>query len=492
MDPRTPVLVAGGQISNRVDQGAEVLSPTQLLAEAIRRSVEGRTGAQALLPQVDSMRVARILSWRYRDPAALVAAELGIDPAHRVHAAAGGHSPQALVSQAAADIAAGDAEVVVLGGAEAFRTRMKLRANGEKPEWHSQGDDVPEADGFGVQMEMLHPAEAAAGLMMPVQIYPMFDTAHRHELGRSRDEHLEAVAKLWSGFAAVAADNPHAWDQRGVDADTIATVGPDNRMICAPYPKLMNSNNMVEQGAAVILCSAERAEAAGIPRDEWVFPHAGVGASDPQMSFRAELSRSVATAHCAKLLFELAGCGVDDINHVDLYSCFPAAVQIGAKEIGFDLDRQLTVTGGLGFAGGPWNNYVSHSIATMYGLLVANPGDRGLIWGNGGALTKQAMAIYSTEPPANGFRQASAQTASDAEAQRRPDADFAGEAVVETYTVEYDRAGEAVKAYVAATPDDARRTWLSTEDPALCQALLDQDPLGRSVTRTTEGQLAGL
>ncbi|MEZ5257687.1 MAG: hypothetical protein R2705_12570 [Ilumatobacteraceae bacterium] len=33
--------------------------------------------------------------------------------------------------------------------------------------------------------------------------------------------------------------------------------------------------------------------------------------------------------------------------------------------MGLDLGGQLTRTGGLTFAGGPWNNYVMHAIATM-------------------------------------------------------------------------------------------------------------------------------
>ena len=31
-------------------------------------------------------------------------------------------------------------------------------------------------------------------------------------------------------------------------------------------------------------------------------------------------------------LFELAGSGPDDLDHIDLYSCFPSAVEIGAAE----------------------------------------------------------------------------------------------------------------------------------------------------------------
>ena len=41
-------------------------------------------------------------------------------------------------------------------------------------------------------------------------------------------------------------------------------------------------------------------------------------------------------------------------------------------------ERDLTVTGGMTFAGGPWNNYVTHGVATMVGVLREDPGDLGL------------------------------------------------------------------------------------------------------------------
>ena len=76
---------------------------------------------------------------------------------------------------------------------------------------------------------------------------------------------------------------------------------------------------------------------------------------------------------CGAAALEAAGIGIDELRYVDLYSCFPSAVQIVAAELGLPLDRDLTVTGGLTFSGGPWNNYVTHSIARMVGLLRQDP-----------------------------------------------------------------------------------------------------------------------
>src|SRR3546814_676544 len=237
--------------------------------------------------------------------------------------------------------------------------------------------------------------------MMPVQVYPLVEQAHRLKQGLTVDEQLVVASELWARFSDVAAANTHAWIQRSYTAEEIRTPSADKRWIGFPYTKLMNSNNAVEQGAGVILCSAERAEALGVPRDRWVFPHSGTDAHDHYfVSNRDDLGSSPAMRLAGRAALDLAGCGLDDLAHIDVYSCFPSAVQIAASELGLGLGRPLTVTGGLSFAGGPWNNYVMHSIATMAGVLREDPETFGLVTANGGFITKHAFGVYSTRPPA--------------------------------------------------------------------------------------------
>ena len=128
-------------------------------------------------------------------------------------------------------------------------------------------------------------------------------------------------------------------------------------MISFPYPKLCTANMQVDQGAGYIVCSVEAARAAGVPEERWVFPLAGADAHDHWfISHRPELHRSPAIRLAAGAAFALAGVGPDDLGPIDLYSCFPAAVQMAAREIGLPVDdpgRPLTLTGGLTFGGGP-------------------------------------------------------------------------------------------------------------------------------------------
>jgi acetyl-CoA C-acetyltransferase len=238
----------------------------------------------------------------------------------------------------------------------------------------------------------------------------------------------------------------------------------------------------------VLLCSAERADALGVPRDRWVFPHSGTDAHDHEwVSERADLRSSPAIRVAGRTALELAGATADDIAHVDLYSCFPSAVQISAAELGLALDRDLTVTGGLSFAGGPWNNYVMHSIATMAQVLRDDPGTLGLVTANGGQITKHAIGVYGTDPPAAGFRHAEPQAEIDALPRRTVCADPDGAAEIESWTVLHSRDGRPERGILACLLDDGRRAWGVTDDDVQLGELMAEDVAGRSVKLRPDG-----
>jgi len=488
-DPRTPVIVGVGQWSNRVDRGEDPVEPVDMMAEALRRAAADSGAGQAILAAFDAVRVVRSLSHRYRDPGALVAARVGATPRDTAVSPMGGNEPQALVTQACLDVAAGHADVVAICGAEAWRTRSS-RDRSELG-WTVQGDDVAPARLTAPETELNHPAELARGVVMPTQVYPLFEQALRHAAGRTIEDHLTHLGELWARFSRVAADNPHAWVRDPLTPTQIRTPGPTNRWICWPYTKVMNSNNAVEQAAGLIVTSVERARALGVPSERWVFPLAATAANDHiAVSHRADLRSSPAIRLAAAALFELAGVGVDDVDHVDLYSCFPSAVQIAAAEIGLGLDRDLTVTGGLSFAGGPWNNYVTHSIAAMCDVLRRAPGTVGLVTANGGYVTKHALGLYSTEPPSAGFRASDVQSAVDELPSREVAEEHEGPATIESWVVEHERSGEPQRAIATCLTDDGRRVWVISDDAdTLVELRSGREQIGRAVKVGAGGTL---
>jgi len=157
-------------------------------------------------------------------------------------------------------------------------------------------------------------------------------------------------------------------------------------------------------------------------------------------------------------------------------------------ELGLDPSRPLTVTGGLGFAGGPFNSYVLHSIATMMERLRDDPGSLGLVTSIGGWLSKHAFGIYSTRPPEHGFRHANLDPELGDVPTRDVEVGARGEATVESYTLRYD-GGAPSSATLACLRDDGRRAWATSEDPELFDALTHEELCGRRIQIRDDGTL---
>lgn len=82
LDPRTPVLVGTGQVNQRTDADtpfSEIPEPIDLMEQAARLAA-GDAGAAELLGAIDTISVANIFSWRYRDPGVLLGERLGAVP----------------------------------------------------------------------------------------------------------------------------------------------------------------------------------------------------------------------------------------------------------------------------------------------------------------------------------------------------------------------------------------------------------------------------
>jgi acetyl-CoA C-acetyltransferase len=132
-----------------------------------------------------------------------------------------------------------------------------------------------------------------------------------------------------------------------------------------------------------------------------------------------------------------------------------------------------------------------HAIATVVGELRERPGARGLVWANGGYVTKHALGVYATEPPAAGFRHAEPQDEIDALPRRgvAEPAAAAGPAEVEAYTVMHSRDGVPEGAFAACLLADGRRAWGTSTAPGLCAAMTEGEWVGRAVTLTPDGTL---
>lgn len=479
-DSNYPLIVGVGQLTNRSDSLDDAVEPVEMMA-LVARAAETDAGVRGLLARLDSVQVVNIFSWPYPDAPGMLAQRIGARPAHKLYSAMGGETPQRLINDTAQAISEGHTRIALLAGAEAMHSRRLARQQNQHLPWTVRGN--PEhvtGDTRNGSTEV----EARHGATLPTRVYPLFENAIRAHLGLSIEDHQQRLGRLCARLAGVAAGNPHAWFQQARTPEQITTVGPRNRMVCFPYPKLMNAIIQIDQSAAVIMTGSATARQLGIPQERWVYLWGGGDAADKwYLSDRVNYYQSPGIRAATQRALGMAGVSVDDVAFFDLYSCFPSAVHLALDALGLQPDdpRPLTVTGGLPYAGGPGNNYVMHSVATTVERLRRKRDDLALVTGLGLFVTKHSAGVYSGRPPFHGrawqrtgpgVDQALIDAMDSPPSVDQPD----GPAVVETYTVAFDRDGQPEQGIVigrlessgarffANTPSDASLLWQMTRE----------------------------
>jgi acetyl-CoA C-acetyltransferase len=282
-------------------------------------------------------------------------------------------------------------------------------------------------------------------------------------------------------MSRTAAGNPDAWSREPVSADAIREPSAKNAMLAFPYTKLHNSQWNVDQAAGLVFCSLATARALGLPRERWVFPLA-VAESNHMVPLveRRRPHRCPGFARAGERALAAAGRELADVAHLELYSCFPSAVRVQARELGIDATRPLSLTGGMTFAGGPLNNFVLQALVRMARVLRADPGSAGMLNAVSGILTKQGVSLWSTEP-GPGFRSedVSAEVAREVEALRVVPA-AEGLATVAASTVLFD--GAAVpRTALLCDLEDGTRALATSADPALADRAQGEELCGRAL-----------
>lgn len=467
IDPRTPVLVGAGVADQRLAEAGAGVGELELMARAVEDAAEGLGG---LLGAVRHVLVPRG-TWRHGDPGRWLANRFKILDAHSTLAELG-VLQQSLITRACADIAAGRADVVLVVGGEAAHRRLRARIAGVELA-DPVADGVPDTV-WAPGADILARVEIDRHLAVPARQYAVMESAIGAARGLSPADNAREIAALWQGFSAVAADGGHAVRGRALREDELLSPEGRNAWLADPYTKWHCSQMNVDQAAALLLCSAEAARRFGVERGRWVFPTMAAEANTMvPLVARPDLDRSPGFAAVGAAL----GSGVRDTTHVDLYSCFPAAVRIQQRELGLTerAGRALTATGGMAFAGGPLNNYVLQATVEVAANVLA--GGDGLVTAVSGMVTKQAGALWAGRPAAGGFRAVDV----SAELPARPvDADYAGPADVVGCTVAFEQGEPAVAIAVVEGTGGVRSVASSTEADVL--ASMRADPwIGRSV-----------
>lgn len=479
---RIPVVIAVGEICDRPEIEVEGLDSIELMLVALREA-EAELGAP-VLDRLDWLGVEDQISFPNPAPQEDLAARLPRPPVRAVKTfEASGDGPLQLINDAANLIGRGEIQLAAVVGAEALRTAAK-RAQADM----AAGRTPPKSSVAEVAAELAGPLARKYGLLTPIDVYPLYENATRAAWGLSLAEGQRESAQIWSAFSTVAAANPYAWMRRAVSPEDIADVNANNRMVSFPYTKLMVANASVNMGAAVIVASLAMARELGVPEERIVYVGAGAAAhEDEDFLKRDSYARSASLETTVTAALERNALTPGEIDHVELYSCFPCVPKMARRVLEWPLDRPASVYGGLTFGGGPIGNCMMHAAAQMVRKLRSG-GENGLIVANGGYATHSHSLVFTRRPvPAGTFPQ---DYDVQAEADRRRGAvpelleDYEGEGVIETFTIPFDRNGDPRHATVVArAPDGARfLAHVPHDDGAMLAFLMaaEGQPVGSS------------
>jgi acetyl-CoA C-acetyltransferase len=488
----TPVLVGAGQVVDRPADPIRGLEPLALMEAAARRAVDD-AGA-ALLADVDTVAVVTNVFHDYGDTATLLADRLGCRPGKRIVTTWGGNTPQSLVNHLCDEVAAGRAELALVAGAEAVATLRALGKRGVEPAWTAhRPTDVPR---WGDMRPGTSEGESRHGMREAYVTFALIENAFRAARGVSLPDAAREIGAFAARATAVAAENPFAWFPQTRDASTLTTVTPTNRMVAFPYPKYLNAILEVNQGAALLVASDAAARRLGITVDRWVYPWAGADVTEQWfLPERAVLHEIPGTRRAAAAVLDAVERRIDDVTHLDLYSCFPIAPRLSAATLGLSpaTERPLTVTGGLPWFGGPGNNYGTHALAAMMTRLRADRAATGLVHGLGWSCTKHALGVLGGTPSPHGWRRVDTtaiQRTIDATPSPTLVAEAEGRATIETYTIVHGRDGAPERgAVIGRLADDRRFLAVIADDTNAFSALERREGVGQAgVVRHIDGR----
>ncbi len=496
ISPNTPILIGVGQITEQVpDDLAQASSNTALAAKAVAQALLD-TRIEDVHVHVDTVVAVRTFadsSPTYRSklggpdnfPRA-IAKRVGLAPKRAVYSQVGGETPQRLVNEFAEQLFIGEADMVLLVGAEVLANIKAVTKAKVVADWTEKVGGQVEDRGMSAG-RLITGHEIIHQVVLPMQYYGLMENARRSASGQSANVYLEEMGQTFSQLAAVAAQNPLAIDQTAYSPEEITTVTDRNPLLLTPYTKRLIAKDRVNQAAALVMTTVAKAQELGVPQDKWVYLHAYTHTSERVLLERPQLGHSPALKLALEGALAQVGKTANDIQRFDLYSCFPIVVHEARNILNITAGdpRPLTQTGGLPYFGGPGNNYSMHGIAALVDRLRNDPGSHGMLLANGGWMSKLAVGIYSTAAVENWQVRSSTnlQQELDGLPHLEIEATPQGDATLDSYIVHYFK-GFPVKAIIVGRLKGNNKRFYATTpmaDTDTVQALLAEDPIGKII-----------
>lgn len=239
--------------------------------------------------------------------------------------------------------------------------------------------------------------EAEALGLMAVGYYAVMESAMRKSKSLTLKEHEDYLGSMYADFSEIASKNQYAASDKSISKDQIMLANSDNKPMAYPYNKYHCTSWNVSQASAILICEEGLADQLNISKQKRIYPMASSETNHMiALIQRPSLISSAGLKLASEKINEVVDKHSINLNLIDLYSCFPVAVQQFENVLNLNTKTSRTITGAMPFAGGPLNNYMLH--ATVQALLkLRSESGHSLITGVSGMMTKQSFCLWSSE-----------------------------------------------------------------------------------------------
>ena len=493
-DLNTPIIIGVGEVVEHLSTPlSKASSAHELAGQAAVAALNDALSVKQLASEIDVVVATRTFPdstpmWPMpfgstNNMPRSIARRVGANPVRAIYSVIGGNTPQKLVNEWCERLADGDASMVLLAGAEVIASTKAAMKAQQPLDWAEKIDGELEDQGLGMQGLITY-EQVKHQLRTAPASYAICEMARRGDQNKDIATYTQDMAQLLAPFSEVAANNPNAMFPVSLSAEEIATPSDKNGYVAYPYTRAMVAKDGVNQSAAVLLTTVGKAQQLGIDQSQWVYLHAYADTYDKELLARNKLGESQALTAAYQQVLATAGISGTDLDAIDIYSCFPIVVSAAKSALGLEgTDKLLTQTGGLPFFGGPGNNYSMHGIAAVVKRLRNKPDSYGLVGANGGVMHKHSVGVYSAKPSWQRCDSKALQEQLNEVASVELDESPNGEAVVESYTVQFGR-GKPLFAVVIGRLVKTNARFIANNfeaDQELLKALLTSDMVGQTL-----------
>lgn len=315
---------------------------------------------------------------------------------------------------------------------------------------------------------------------------PCLETHSAKHMGFPSGDYLLEMGLFCEKYSKVAKDNDYAWFRDGKSAAEISTVTKTNPMINYPFTKFMCAIMSVDQAAALLIMSEDKADSLRVPKEKRVYLIGCADAYDKWLvSDRVNYYSAPGLEIAYDIAFQQAKIEKNEITFWDFYNCFPVAGQIAIKTLDLPKSTPPTIIGGLPYFGGPGNNYSLHAIYKMVELLRDAPEKKGLVQSLSWFMSKYSVGIYSGTRPNNFERRNPEEYIHDVDKNipnKRILQEANGIIEIETYVVSFNKEGNPQSAIIVAQNEKSERLFaMNDNDIPLTASMTLNEPIGRRV-----------